>query len=78
MALFPSYNLKIENYMDLLTFDLSLEVMLQDGEVLGTYLPRWNRSSIPANIHITSFNMLSINLHVEFKVCACDDLDSIY
>ena len=24
------------------------------------------------NIHITSSNMLLINLHVEFKVCACD------
>ena len=40
MALFPIYNLKIENYMDkdLLTLDLSSEAMLQGGKVLGTYL----------------------------------------
>ena len=33
MALFPIYNLKIENYMDkdLLTLDLSSEAMLQVG-----------------------------------------------
>ena len=39
MALFPIYNLKIENYMDkdLLTLDLSSEAMLQDGKVLGTH-----------------------------------------
>ena len=40
MALFPIYNLKIENYMDkdLLTLDLSSEAMLQGGKVLGTHL----------------------------------------
>ena len=43
MVLFPSYNLKIENYMeafDLLTLDLNSDAMLQDGKVLGTHLAR--------------------------------------
>ena len=44
MALFPSYNLKIEKLhgktFDLLTLDLSSEAMLQGGKVLGTHLAR--------------------------------------
>ena len=44
MALFPSYNLKIEKLhgktFDLLTFDPSLEAMLQGRKVLGTHLAR--------------------------------------
>ena len=41
MALFPSYNLEIENYKDkhgLSTLDLSSEAMLQGGKVLSTHL----------------------------------------
>ena len=42
MALFPSYNLEIEKLhgqaFDLLTLNLSLEVMLQGGKVLDTHL----------------------------------------
>ena len=44
MTLFPSYNLGIKKLygyaFDLLTFDLSLETMLQGGKVLGTHLIR--------------------------------------
>ena len=44
MALFPSYNLEIEKLhgktFDLLTLDLNSEAMLQDENVLGTYLAR--------------------------------------
>ena len=42
MTLFPSYNLEIEKLhgqaFDLLTLNLSLEVMLQGGKVLDTHL----------------------------------------
>ena len=44
MALFHNYNLEIKKLygkaFDLLTLDLSLEVMLQGGKVLGTHLAR--------------------------------------
>ena len=44
MALFPSYNLKIEKLhgkaLDLITLDLNSEAMLQGGKVLGGYLTR--------------------------------------
>ena len=44
MALFPSYNLKIEKLhgqaFGLSTLDLSSEAMLQGGKVLGTHLAR--------------------------------------
>ena len=43
MALFPSYNLEIENYKDKdwpITLNLSSEAMLQGGKVLGTHLAR--------------------------------------
>ena len=49
MVLFPNYNLKIEKLhgkaLDLLTFDLNSEAMLQGGKVLSTHLARRNRSS---------------------------------
>ena len=77
MILFPSYNLEIENYKD-------KRWSINSWFKFGGYVTRWEGVRQPpcpvkpifltmvANIHITSFNMLSINLHVEFNVCACD------
>ena len=77
MTLFPSYNLEIENYKD-------RHWLINPWSKLGVYVTRWEDVRHPpfpikpvfetmvANIHITSSNMLSINLHIEFNVCACD------
>ena len=74
MALFPSFNLEIENYMD-------NNWSINSWSKLGDYITRWKgvRRALPGETGLLdyggqhSYHIIQINqLHVKFNVCACD------